>query len=456
MISIIIPVLDEEATIGKVVRFCKSASSVDEVIVVDDKSIDATAKEAQAAGATVITSTKMGKGASMCDGFLLSKNEVVVFLDGDIDYQEGTIGKLTAPLLEDRADFVKSTFSRQAGRVTELVAKPLISMLYPDLAGFHQPLSGIIATKRGFFEKLKLENDYGVDIGILIDMWNMKARIVEVDIGFIQNKMKIWRELGSMSHDVSRAILKRVTNASLVNLDSLGEINLIRDQMEFAIKETLQELEKMIIFDMDNTILLGRFIEVAAREAGFHKELVEIVTKNQEPYLIAKLIAQLMKGMDLARIIRIADSIPMVEDTVEVIQELKHRGYIVGIISDSYDVVVNRIKVKIGADFALANELEFSQSVATGEVKIPSFFLKTEQSLCNHNYCKSNALRHLSNKYLIPLSNIVAIGDSAPDICIVKYAGVGVAFCSSNGILNSIADQKIEEKSFAKLLEFAL
>jgi glucosyl-3-phosphoglycerate synthase len=455
MVSVVIPVLDEEGTISHVISFCKASALVQEIIVVDDKSVDATAKEAMDAGAYVLTSTKMGKGASMRDGFLMVKNDIVVFLDGDIDYPSGTIEKLVQPIIDGKADFVKSTFSRQAGRVTELVAKPLISLLYPELALFHQPLSGIIAVKRDFFARLRLENDYGVDIGILIDMFNTKARIVEVDIWRIQNKMKVWRELGAMSREVSRAILKRASNETLINLDSLGEINVIRDQMENAINEKLHLLKKMIIFDMDNTILLGRFIDSAARAFNFEKELVEIVSKNQESYLITKLIAKHLKGIDLSGLIKLVDTIPMVEDVIHVIRELKTRGYIIGIITDSYDIIANHIKMKIGADFALANELEFSHSIATGEVKIPSFFLKNDRSTCNHTCCKSNALHGLSEKYSIPFSNIIAIGDSDNDICIVKNAGVGVAFCSGNAILNSIADQKIEEKRFEKLLEFA-
>ena len=148
--------------------------------------------------------------------------------------------------------------------------------------------------------------------------------------------------------------------------------------MEYAIKETLLTFKKMIIFDNDNTILMGRFIDYAAKTFGFEKELDEIRTKNQGLFLTTKQITQLLKGKNIAELLAVAETVPIVPDTAEVVQELKKRGYIVGIISDGYDVVVNHIKNKIGADFALANELEFSQSVATGEVKIPSFFVRSE------------------------------------------------------------------------------
>ena len=183
MISVIIPVLNEEKTVGKIIKQFKGNPKVGEVIVVDDKSFDDTVVEAKKAGAVVITSTKIGKGASMRDGFLISKGEIIVYLDGDVEeYKPDIIEKMTRPILNNKADFIKGTFAREAGRVTELVAKPLLAILIPQLAGFSQPLSGMIAGRRDFFEKITFENDYGVDIGFLIDMHFLGARIKEIDV----------------------------------------------------------------------------------------------------------------------------------------------------------------------------------------------------------------------------------------------------------------------------------
>ncbi|MBI4833768.1 MAG: HAD-IB family phosphatase [Planctomycetes bacterium] len=457
MISVIIPTLNEEKTIGRVITLARQSKGVDEVIVVDDKSVDRTVEIAKESGTSVITSPKIGKGASMMDGLLVAKNNIVVYLDGDIDnYAPDVIDRLAEPILKDEADFVKSTFGREAGRVTELVAKPLLSLLMPEALKFSQPLSGIIAGKKVFLQKITFENDYGVDIGILLDMLNLGVRIREVNIGNVSHKMKQWRELGKMSREVSRAILKRSRTRPDFSLDSLETINIIRDQMELAIKETLLPLKKMIIFDMDNTLLEGRFIFTAAKEFNFEKELIKILATNSESYLLTKLIAQHLKGLNIAQMLAAAEKIPLVSDAIETIQELKKRGYIVGIISDSYDAVANHIKMKIGADFAIANELEFSNSIATGEVKVPSYFMRTEESKCNHNFCKSNVMLKLAQKYDMPLGNIIAVGDSEYDICMVRFAGIGIAFCSSNHILNSVADYRIEAKSFNELLNFAL
>jgi len=456
MISVIIPTLNEEKTISKVISVVKNNPQVDEIIVVDDKSSDSTVELAKRAGASVITSTRIGKGASMMDGLLVANNEIVAYLDGDVeDYIPDVIERMTNPLLTGEADFVKGHFEREAGRVTELVAKPLLSLLFPQLTRFTQPLSGMVASQKSLLKKITFENDYGVDIGLLLDVIQLGARVIEINLGSISHKMKQWHQLAPMSRQVARAILKRAAG-SLSNLDNLETINIIRDQMETAIKETLSHLKKMIVFDMDNTLLRGRFIDRAAKAFGFESQLVEIVAANHESYLMTKLIARLFKGRDISELLKLVDEIPLVSDTIEVVKELKTRGYIVGIISDSYDCIARHVQLKIEADFSLANELEFSQSIATGELKVPSFFIHTEQSQCNHNFCKSNALQLIAQQYGLSLKNVIAVGDSEFDVCMVRQAGIGVAFCSTHAILNAVADERVEIPSFRSLLKFAL
>ncbi|MEO6612233.1 MAG: glycosyltransferase [Chitinophagaceae bacterium] len=213
MISVLIPALNEERTIGNVVRYSLSQPGVSEVIVIDDNSNDDTARQSSLAGAQVITSAMLGKGASMKEGVESAKNEILVFLDGDIDpYPLKTIQQLTIPLINNDSDFVKATFSRNAGRITELVAKPLLSILCPELASFSQPLSGMIAGRKSFFDKIDFFYDYGVDVGILIDMFNLNARISEVNIGYIENKSKPWPSLIKMSKEVAGAILMKASS----------------------------------------------------------------------------------------------------------------------------------------------------------------------------------------------------------------------------------------------------
>ncbi len=458
MITVVIPTLNEEENIASVVNFAKAHSHVTEVMVVDDKSIDKTVKIALKNGAKVITSTKLGKGASMKDGVLCASNDIIVFLDGDIDpYPHYTIKLLTDPILHGEVDFVKSSFSRNAGRVTELVAKPLLSIFFPDLLRFTQPLSGMIAGRKSWFEKLDFRDDYGVDIGILIDFYLMNVRMKEVEIGYIENKSHSLHSLGKMSKEVAQTIILKAASSKNphYNFEEMGVLNEIRSQMEFALKAHLDDLDKLFVFDMDNTLLQGRFIDACAEKFYFKKELMDIRSSESDGIILSKRIATLLKNKTFSELIEVADNIPIVKGAKEVISKLKKRGYIVGIISDSYNCITNHIKNKLHMDFSLSNELEFSKSICTGEIQLPSFFINTDQSLCRHNICKSNALISLLEKFNIKRENTLTIGDSINDLCMIKISGLGIAFCSSNELLNHHADIVIKQPSFGKLLEFA-
>jgi glucosyl-3-phosphoglycerate synthase len=456
MVSVIIPALNEEKTIRQVINLVSRSSVVDEILMIDDKSHDNTIKQSRLPKVRIYTSPIIGKGNSMRDGMLLAKNEVVVFLDADIvTYPENIAEQLSGPILKDEADFVKSCFDRQAGRVTELVAKPLLSILFPELAKFSQPLSGMIGARKSMLKKIDFENDYGVDIGILLDMHTMGARITEVNIGYIENRMQTWEQLGKMSREVSRSILKRVKSIEVSNLETLENFNVIRTQMDYAIRESLIGKEKMIVFDMDNTLLESSFIMTAAQEFNFRDDLIKIVTEYTNSFTRTKSIARLLKGRSLDEILGVVDKIKIIDDAASVIKELKKKGYICGIISDSYDVVTNHLKNKLKMDFSIANELEFSKSIATGEVKVPSAFMRNDKSRCNHDFCKSNVLFQLAEKYNIDIKNTIAIGDSENDICLIKESGIGIAFCSNNNYLNLVADRIISEKSFGQILDIA-
>ena len=209
MISVIIPAYNEEKNIKTVIDICKENKDVSEIIVVNNLSTDRTEEIAKKEGAKVVFCDKQGKGDAMEVGIGYAKNECIVFLDGDIsDYSDDVIYKLSEPILNRNIDFVKATFDREGGRVTELVAKPLLKLLFSEV-NYTQPLSGMIAGKKSVFQKIELEKDYGVDIGILLDMIKLNVKIEEVKIGQLKNVSKSWKALEKMSTEVMRAILKR-------------------------------------------------------------------------------------------------------------------------------------------------------------------------------------------------------------------------------------------------------
>ena len=454
MISVVIPALNEEKTIAKVVRKALQCHEVSEVIVVDDHSADDTVNRAEKAGARIIMSKTRGKGISMREGMEVAKNEVLVFLDADIpNYGDDVTERLARPVLDDKADFVKSYFQRQAGRVTELVAKPLLSIMLPGFPYFRQPLSGMIAGRKSMLEKVQFEEGYGVDIGILIDMYQAGARIEEVDIGEIENRMQSLDQLGKMSKEVARTIMKKSRNIEIQNLVTLENIQIVREQMNSVIMESLVQLQKIAIFDMDNTLIRKSFIQVAADEFGMRDALTDIRSNNSNPLIRTKLIARLLKGKSIAELLNIVDSIETTANIKSALATFKDRGYITGIITDSYDFIALHLKQKFGFDFILANDLEFSRGIATGEVRIPSYFLPWENSICKHDYCKTHALLSACDQFKVDLNNTFVVGDGANDICMVKNAGIGVSFCSHNELLGMVADYHISEPDFMHLHE---
>ena len=453
MVTVVIPALNEEKTIRQVIRQAKRSHQVDEIIVVDDMSTDDTIAEARKEDIRVITSTHVGKGDSMREGLLMAKNDIVVFLEADIpSYEEDIVGKLTGPLIRGEADFVKSYFERPGGRMAEILAKPLLEFFFPHLLKFKQPLSGMIAGRKSILQKVEFDNDYGVDIGLLIDMHQVQARIAEVCIGEVENDRQPLHVLSRMAKQIANAIFKRVNIFD--NRRQEGDAPpAMREQVEFALKELVRQPKKMIVFDMDHTLLQGSFIQAAARRFDFTRELADILAQQKSNYIKTQKIARLLEGRTFAELINVVESIPLIGDAVQVIRELQVRGYVCGIISDSYHAIANHIKNLLGLDFTLGNELEFRKSVATGEVKIPSQLLRDRFSQCEHDHCKSNMFQYILHRFGISLADSVAVGDGENDVCMVKMAGTGVSFNSTTPALDEVADYIFRGDSLKPVLE---
>ena len=215
-VTVIIPARNEEKTIAEVIENVNKSQVVKQIIVVDNNSVDNTAKYAKEAGAQVVFCKQQGKGNAMKCGMQYVKSDIVAFIDADIKgYPKNLIDLLTKPLLKEEADFVKSTFERtQGGVVTEIVVKPLLNMLFSDMYMFSEPISGMIALRRNVLDQLEFEEDYGVDIGILIDAIKKGYRVIEVNIGKIENMSHVVKNndtMKKMSTEIIKAILKRAS-----------------------------------------------------------------------------------------------------------------------------------------------------------------------------------------------------------------------------------------------------
>ena len=122
------------------------------------------------------------------------------------------------------ADFVKARFGRGGGRVTELTAKPMLKVFFPELSHYAQPLGGIIAARRSLLQSLEFENGYGVDIGLLLDAHRAGARVVEVDIGSLEHDSQPLLDLTAMANEVSRVIYSRAREAGRLHVEQITAI----------------------------------------------------------------------------------------------------------------------------------------------------------------------------------------------------------------------------------------
>jgi glucosyl-3-phosphoglycerate synthase len=230
-VSVCIPARDESATLGRIVASVRAqlqdeAPLVDEILVVDDASSDETAQVAEAAGALVVPSGagpgtgEHGKGQAMARGLACSTGDLVVFLDADVeDFGVHFVTGLLGPLLVDsRLGLVKGRYQRPidgsptgGGRVTELVARPAISLLFPELAGVDQPLAGESAARRSVLAALQFAPGYGVELGLLVDTAQLfgTESIAQVDLGVRIHRNRPLHELAPQARDVLQAALDR-------------------------------------------------------------------------------------------------------------------------------------------------------------------------------------------------------------------------------------------------------
>jgi glucosyl-3-phosphoglycerate synthase len=222
-IVVCIPARDEARTIGAIVscihdRLLEPVGLVDEILVVDDGSRDGTALEAHRHGAVVVNGPGLGKGEAMRAA--RGRGDFVVYLDGDVEnFAAHFVTGLLGPLLGS-ADtvMVKGSYTRPlgehptgGGRVTELVAKPLISLLFPDLAGVEQPLAGETALRAEVLDEVDLAGGYGVEMGLLIDVarhWGTGA-IAQVNLGERRHRNRPLAELGPQARQVIGTALAR-------------------------------------------------------------------------------------------------------------------------------------------------------------------------------------------------------------------------------------------------------
>jgi len=263
-ISLCLPTLNEEKTIGKEIIIMKSELMtryplVDEIVVIDSGSTDNTVEIAESFGADVYDANKIlphlekfkGKGENLWKALYITKGDIIVYIDADIKnihhrFGFGLIGPL---LLFDHVKYAKAFYDRPisigknrirptgGGRVTELVIRPLFSLFFPELTQIIQPLSGEYAGYREIFEKIPFPIGYGVETSMILDIyekWGLDV-IAQVDLDRRIHRNQDTKALGRMAFAILKTFINRQKKLGLIDFkdhlyDEMIQYNLVDNQ----------------------------------------------------------------------------------------------------------------------------------------------------------------------------------------------------------------------------------
>ncbi len=266
-ISLCFPTLNEEKTIAKEILVMKSELMtryplLDEIVVIDSGSEDRTREIAASYGVDVYLADDIlpelgkvrGKGENLWKALFIAKGDIIVYIDADINniHHRFVYGLLGPLLYSDRIRFSKAFYDRPifeekgtlratgGGRVTELVVRPLFSLFFPELTQIIQPLSGEYAGFRDVFEKIPFPVGYGVETGMLLDIyhrWGLDV-MAQVDLDRRVHKNQDTKALGVMSFAIVKTFMDRI--------EKLGRIDIKQPLYEEMIQHKLADNEPLL------------------------------------------------------------------------------------------------------------------------------------------------------------------------------------------------------------------
>ena len=270
-ISLAMPTLDEEKTVGRIVSTIKRQLMdryplIDEFVVVDSDSTDRTVDIVTNLGIPVVRHSAVlpergsfrGKGEALWKSLHATRGDIIVWIDSDITgFNSKFVYGLLGPLLtEPHLGFVKGFYRRPlnlgthvsttgGGRVTELTARPLINLFYPQLSGLVQPLAGEMAGRRSVLEAVPFFTGYGVETGLLIDIlerFGLRS-IAQTDLEVRVHRNQSLLSLSKMAFAIVQVVVKRLGEAN--RLELLEDVNTTMKLIHYAPDELFLEVQEV-------------------------------------------------------------------------------------------------------------------------------------------------------------------------------------------------------------------
>ena len=191
---------------------------------------------------------------------------------------------------------------------------------------------------------------------------------------------------------------------------------------------------KLVMFDMDGTLIDGRSIFVFSEKKGFKDKLLRSLQSDKEPYEKSIEIAQFLHGTSSIELLEIFRKIPLHNNVEKVAQKLREKNVKTAVVTDSYQFIADDLKKRLHFDYAFANNLIIEQGIVTGKININNSNLKRCETGVIYSICKGLVLDQLYTMLNITPADVIAVGDGVVDIGMIKKAGLGIAYNASEQV----------------------
>ncbi len=191
---------------------------------------------------------------------------------------------------------------------------------------------------------------------------------------------------------------------------------------------------KLVMFDMDGTLIDGRSIFVFSEKKGFKDKLLRSLQSDKEPYEKTIEIAQFLHGASSIELLEIFRKIPLHNNVEKVAQKLREKNVKTAVVTDSYQFIADDLKKRLHFDYAFANNLIIEQGIVTGKININNSNLKRCETGVIYSICKGLVLDQLYTMLNITPAEVIAVGDGVVDIGMIKKAGLGIAYNASEQV----------------------